>query len=218
MKTSERILEASLTLFNTQGERQVTTNHIAAHINMSPGNLYYHFRNKQEIILALFKRHEADLSSALTIPTDRPFTIADKAALLEQLFAAQWSYRFIYRERHYLAEDNSELAEENRRFFAENIQRTDILHQIMAESGLIIATKQEQHALSINAWIIMASWFSFSQAFLVPVGQVDLPQPLAKRGIYQILALEKPYMTPSARQELEAIEERYLADLDIGLI
>ncbi|WP_156498561.1 TetR/AcrR family transcriptional regulator, partial [Oleiphilus sp. HI0079] len=58
MKTKERIILESLDLFNERGERNVSTNHIAAHLNMSPGNLYYHFRNKNEIIYQIFKNYE----------------------------------------------------------------------------------------------------------------------------------------------------------------
>ncbi|HGY0963944.1 TPA: TetR/AcrR family transcriptional regulator, partial [Vibrio cholerae] len=54
MKTKDRIVHAALELFNQQGERNITTNHIAAHIEISPGNLYYHFRNKQEIVRDIF--------------------------------------------------------------------------------------------------------------------------------------------------------------------
>ncbi|PKM30065.1 MAG: TetR family transcriptional regulator [Gammaproteobacteria bacterium HGW-Gammaproteobacteria-12] len=57
-KTRDRIVAESLALFNSQGERNVTTNHIAAHLGMSPGNLYYHFRNKQMIIAELFAQYE----------------------------------------------------------------------------------------------------------------------------------------------------------------
>ena len=41
IKTSERIVLNSLELFNQQGERSISTNHIAAHMEISPGNLYY---------------------------------------------------------------------------------------------------------------------------------------------------------------------------------
>lgn len=50
MKTRDRIIHSATELFNDQGERNITTNHIAAHLGISPGNLYYHFRNKEDII------------------------------------------------------------------------------------------------------------------------------------------------------------------------
>ena len=70
-KTRDRIVEASLELFNAQGERSVTTNHIAAHLGMSPGNLYYHFRNKQAIIAELFAQYESRVDAFLRRPEAR---------------------------------------------------------------------------------------------------------------------------------------------------
>ncbi len=61
MKTRDKIIQASIALFNEQGERNVTTNHIAAHLGISPGNLYYHFRNKEDIILSIYEEYARNL-------------------------------------------------------------------------------------------------------------------------------------------------------------
>lgn len=53
MKTAEKILLISLDLFNSEGERNITSVDIANELDISPGNLYYHYKGKDEIINAL---------------------------------------------------------------------------------------------------------------------------------------------------------------------
>ena len=98
MKTQERILNSALELFNQQGTGAVSTNHIAEAAGISPGNLYYHFGNKEEIIRALFEQlfHAWDVE--LTLPSDRMPTIDDVMALVRTNFEIMWRYHFIYRE------------------------------------------------------------------------------------------------------------------------
>ncbi len=94
IKTSERIVQNSLELFNQQGERSISTNHIAAHMEISPGNLYYHFPNKQAIIAVLFSEYESLVDSFLRPPQGRAATVEDKRYYLKELLAAMWRYRF----------------------------------------------------------------------------------------------------------------------------
>jgi AcrR family transcriptional regulator len=98
MRTRERILETALRLFNEQGTAAVSTNHIAEALEISPGNLYYHFRNKEEIVRALVDRLFARTGSELNLPADRPPTPDDLQDLVRINFAILWDYRFVYRE------------------------------------------------------------------------------------------------------------------------
>ena len=98
IKTAERILASALQLFNESGTAAVSTNHIAAALGMSPGNLYYHFHNKEEIIRALFEQQFARWDELYSEPADRLPTLGDLQQIVRATFATAWEYRFIYRE------------------------------------------------------------------------------------------------------------------------
>lgn len=98
MNNRQTILEAALTLFNDEGYAAVSTNHIAAAAQVSPGNLYYHFRNRGEIVLALVRQMYARWDAELVLPADRLPTPDDLDALLGITFRIIAAYRFFYRD------------------------------------------------------------------------------------------------------------------------
>ena len=96
MKTRDKIIYASLELFNEHGERNITTNHIAAHLNMSPGNLYYHFRNKEDIIRCIFSLYENHLESGFQPYEDKQVDVELLIGYCDAMFYTLWQFRFMY--------------------------------------------------------------------------------------------------------------------------
>ncbi len=94
--TRTRILVATLTLFNEQGEPNTTTNAIADEVDISPGNLHYHFRKKAELVDALLKAFQADAGQVLEPPSAA--TVEDFWAFLQSLVELLAAYRFLLRD------------------------------------------------------------------------------------------------------------------------
>ncbi|PKM21290.1 MAG: TetR family transcriptional regulator, partial [Gammaproteobacteria bacterium HGW-Gammaproteobacteria-14] len=107
--TKERILATSLELFNRLGERNVTTNHIAESLGISPGNLYYHYRNKGDIVFSLFERYQATVEAFLQVPPDRPLTWQDKVGYFESILQSMWGTRFLHRDMAHLLNQDERL-------------------------------------------------------------------------------------------------------------
>ena len=210
--TRERILQASLQLFNEQGERNVTTNHIASHLGISPGNLYYHFRNKSMIVAELFSRFERSMQSFFVVPDGASLTLEDKAQYLESLLEILWQYRFMHQGLEYLLESDPELAVRYRRFAQRSLQGTQSIYLAFAEAGILQLTAQQAETLSINVWLVLSAWMQFLTTTLGIQAQLD--KHLLRRGIYQILVLEEGHVTPEYQQAVKALCERLYVPLD----
>ena len=109
-RTPQRILETSLALFNRFGEPHITTADIADEMNISPGNLYYHFRNKDDIIGGLYEALEAEIVPLLALPDGRAASVEDLWLLLHLLFERMREYRFFYRDLDEITSRNRKIA------------------------------------------------------------------------------------------------------------
>jgi AcrR family transcriptional regulator len=110
MKTKDKIIYTAIKLFNKQGTNLVSTNHIAKEMGISPGNLYYHFRSKNDIIRSISDNFSNELGSALKIQLD---TISDFSSnltsLFNRFFKIQQSYQFLFLEGVHLTKQDSKL-------------------------------------------------------------------------------------------------------------
>jgi AcrR family transcriptional regulator len=195
MKTRERILVAALRLFNAQGTGAISTNHIANELGISPGNLYYHFRNKEEIIRALFEQQFAHWDVIYALPDDRLPTLADLQRLVRATFAMSWDYRFIYRELIALLRRDEQLqrrwVEVRARGFA---GFRELVEQFVA-AGVLRAPEPPEtvQRLAELCWLISEFWLASVEGSgqAVDAAQMD-------HGVALMLQVLEPFLLPSS--------------------
>lgn len=210
MKTRDKILLSSLELFNEQGERNVTTNHIAAHLAISPGNLYYHFRNKSDIIYEIFQEYEKLVDFYLDIPENRPMTLDDMTFYLESVFDGLWSYRFFHRDLEYLLDRDQRLRSDYREFTNRCLTAISRIFEKLADGGIIQPQPESlRSAMSLNVWMVITNWMAFLKTAHAAKASASLTLRELKQGIYQVLTLEIPYLMPAYREQVMELREQY---------
>ena len=204
-QTRQRILDASLTMFNAQGEPNVTTNHIADELEISPGNLYYHFRNKDDIIEQLFAGYEQRMDTALLAPSGRLPGLEDVWLQLHLVFECIWDYRFLYR-------DLVDILSRNRRLrmrFARILKRAEEqAHSVMrglVQAGVMRASADELDAAATNILVIATFWLNYASAR----GDKD-EQASIRDGIVQVMMLIAPFLRDAERVHLNTLTRAYL--------
>ena len=189
--TYSRIVEASLMLFNEEGERNISTNHIAAHLGISPGNLYYHFRNKDEIIVQLFKRYSEDLLHYLRRVV-LPKNVCDAFRYMAGIYDVMWRYRFLFSDVNALLARSAELLGEHNNFTHAKVSPllVELLTQLNKE-GIIRADATAMNDLALNIWMITKYWFDFDGSLR---GRAKLTEDSKVRGVQRTLSLLRPYL------------------------
>lgn len=195
-RAKDRILDAALTLFNAHGSANVTTNHIGQHLGMSPGNLYYHFRNKEEIIRALFARLDRLWDGDYALAPGTRLGLDDVMKLLHVTFETMWRYRFFYRETLGLVQNDPELAQTYRRVRVRGLQGTEeLLHSLIHSGVLQPSARTAVPELSVLIRIVTDNWLNFRALGDQPLDPTDMGA-----GVGLVLSMVKPYFTPSAQE------------------
>ena len=180
MTTKERIIETAVGLFNEQGTKAVTTNHIAAAMGISPGNLYYHFRNKEEIIRAIYEQmDQVGMDNYQQIIAKVP---AGSLQAMEETFAMiqrfNWRYRFFKRELTALLLSDPQLKE--RHTTTHRNMLSVVRHSIenSVAQGILKPMAEEELGLFVEeVWLLTLFWLNYLE-----VGGEDVNDTTLTRG------------------------------------
>jgi len=211
-RTRERILETALALFNRAGEPHVTTADIADEMNISPGNLYYHFRNKDEIIGLLFDRLDDSLSPLFEGPSSHDADVEDLWLFMHLMFERVWEYRFFFRDLDEITSRDRKLAARVADLLLREQNAVIELCGGLRSVGALRAADEEIAALAVNVVMIATYWMSFQRLSRAVAATAD-GDPAGmqfERAIAQVLALLAPYLLGDHRALVEHLGARYV--------
>ena len=210
-RTRERILELSLRLFNEFGEPNITTTIIADEMSISPGNLYYHYRNKDDIVNSIFSQFEGEIERMLAVPGGRRPNIEDVWLYLHLMFELVWRYRFFYRDLNDLLSRNRKLELHFKQILAHKIKVARQLCEGLRADGALAASDMEVQALSTNMVVVATYWLSYE--YVRNPRKFSEQQAMSDalaRGCYQVLSLIGPYLRGETHLLFEKLAEEYL--------
>jgi AcrR family transcriptional regulator len=205
-KTQKRdlILDMALKLFNEQGSHRVTTNHVAKAMGISPGNLYYHFENKEHIIRELLIRLIKGFDALVNIQAEVksvPDFIAETVASTSRLI---FTYRFIYielaalliRDKKFKAMYHDTKARRAREFvlFFDFVSQMGVIRQDI--------TPQERDAMIFIIWTYAEGIITSLHTSNIPVTSSAI-QSHFKKILYILKTYLKPDLWTALIQKLD---------------
>ena len=208
-RTAERILEVTLELFNRFGEPNVSTTLISAELNISPGNLYYHYPAKDELINPLFDRFETALNELLNA-SDGVRDVEDAWFFMHSLFELIWQYRFLYRDLNDLLSKNRRLETHVQTMLKNKTRSIRAMLDGMSRSGAVRIDSREAEPTATSMVVVLTYWLSFEYTrdprhALEP----ESAQSALLRGAHHVLNLLVPYLEPAQRQHLMTLVDAY---------
>ncbi len=200
-KTKQEILTTALELFNVRGSGNVSTRHIAEDLGISPGNLYYHYSSKEDIIRALFGELDKMSDEAYGFSLDAPLTLERVAQMLSVTFDIVWRYRFFYREMTLLVHNDPALAKRYREMRERGERDTRFVVDCAVDAGLVAPlSKAKRDTLTEALLVISSHWLAFEE-----MGGRQLEEPHIERGVALLISVLEPHLTPQAQQDLPAL-------------
>ena len=204
MKTKDRILFKSLELFNELGEPNVTTLLISDELDISPGNLYYHFKSKSDILTNLFNWYEQEMNNLLEVP-DTLMDIEDQWFFLHLIFENIAKYRFLYQDVVHVLKRHDNIQQRFNRIINKKRKASLRILKSLKDQGNLEANDSEIEALCENIVLTATFWLNYAI-----ISQQDLNEDVLARGVYQVISLVAPYLDQEQRHMLDELKQAYL--------
>ncbi|NQZ06749.1 MAG: TetR/AcrR family transcriptional regulator [Algicola sp.] len=206
MRTRDRIIQASIELFNEHGERQITTNHIAAHLGISPGNLYYHFRNKNDIIQNIFSEYKQQLEKCFVPQEHSHDAISMLRHSLDSIFELMWRFNFFYANLPDILSRDEKLRVAYREVQVDQFKRMIASVAELKSNGVLNIEDEDISDLVNGIKVTVIFWVSYVKT---QNPNTKIEKSMVYQGVMTVLAMLKPYLNDADKAGFKALREHY---------
>ncbi len=203
--TRTRILVSSLLLFNENGEPNTTTNEIADEVDISPGNLHYHFNKKSDLVEALLAEFQADARRVLRSPESNQASLDDFWVFLHLLLEFTAAYRFLLRDMESLVVLYPKVRIALRHFARGLATTFELYLRALANDDVILLGKLDMQVVSRNLAVIAL----FSDRFDALVDASSTADDSALRIAASVLNLLKAHVAEGSAVHLAELATYY---------
>jgi len=166
MKTNEKIIDKALTLFNEKGVDQVSSLEISQSLNISYGNLTYHFKKKDDIVLALYAQMQQSLNTSINRLVQCIFEETFYPKLVNEIFDVIWNYRFIYLNINSLMNQFEFICESEKSYYATRIKILNRAKKYLIQEGYLKPEINNNYeSLIQNLNMILYAWITDAKLF-----------------------------------------------------
>jgi AcrR family transcriptional regulator len=205
--TKDLILRTSLALFNEFGAPNVSTNQIALEADISPGNLYYHYKSKNDIVIALFKRFLLQIQPLIDVPEDTVLEAQDLWFQLHLFFELTGHYRFVYRNLPDLSARIPDFDKAFRGLMLRQRQAASAMLGGLERRGALVIDAVEKEILVSNILLALTYWIPFAETLDIETLEDGTAQT---RAIARVLLMVTPYLREPEHSEFANIAITYL--------
>lgn len=195
----QRILTTALELFNHQGSHKVSTNHIAQEMGISPGNLYYYFKNKEHVIRELLAQLIQEFDGL--VPEKR--IIFNGLDVVTGVMNATgdliYRYRFIYIELAALLARDSLFKTMYMEVKNRRIREFKLFFNMLDAMGLIQHPVKDHECDALVFFI-----WTYAEGLVTALCSSDIPvtQAAINAHFKQVIYILKNYLQPAIWSEL----------------
>ncbi|MFQ3256514.1 MAG: hypothetical protein ACI9W7_000977 [Porticoccaceae bacterium] len=166
MKTNEKIRNQALILFNDKGVDQVSSLEISQALKISYGNLTYHYKKKDDIVLALYSQMQQELNTAINRLVQCIFEETFYLKLVNEIFEIIWDYRFIYLNINSLMNQFEFIAESEKSYSATRIKILNRAKKYLIQEGYLKPEANNNYeSLIQNLNMILYGWITDAKLF-----------------------------------------------------